>query len=242
MTITHDKVATLPDESGKEVNKDEWNAAHVVADDTLVAAKTSFTAPDKIISRSAAGAGAGSEFDCTSAGRALLDDASAAAQRTTLGVGTIATQASDNVSITGGSVTGTTGVVYTLQSLSSSYSPVDAQTVYQGAVGVAPTTTANVYVVPFPLAGTVIRAFLEIGVGGTLGTTETSTVSFRLNNTTDTTITASGAYNAARQQFDSGALSIAVVAGDYFQIKTLHPTWVTNPTGVVHSVSVLVRT
>ena len=40
----------------------------------------------------------------TSAGRAILDDADAAAQRTTLGLGTIATQASSNVTITGGSI------------------------------------------------------------------------------------------------------------------------------------------
>jgi hypothetical protein len=44
----------------------------------------------------------------TSAGRALLDDADAAAQRTTLGLGTIATQAANSVSITGGSITGIT--------------------------------------------------------------------------------------------------------------------------------------
>ena len=42
------------------------------------------------------------------AGAALIDDADAAAQRTTLGLGTIATQNSNNVSITGGSITGIT--------------------------------------------------------------------------------------------------------------------------------------
>lgn len=42
----------------------------------------------------------------TTAGRALLDDADNAAQRTTLGLGTIATQDASNVSITGGSISG----------------------------------------------------------------------------------------------------------------------------------------
>jgi hypothetical protein len=44
-----------------------------------------FTGPDKLFSKTAAGAGAGVEIDCTAAGRAILDDANAAAQLTTLG-------------------------------------------------------------------------------------------------------------------------------------------------------------
>jgi hypothetical protein len=46
--------------------------------------------------------------DITTAGKALLDDADASAQRTTLGLGTIATQNANNVSITGGTATGLT--------------------------------------------------------------------------------------------------------------------------------------
>ena len=63
------------------------------------------SATDRILGRSSAGAGVMEEIVCTAAGRALLDDADAAAQRTTLGLGTMATQAADNVAITGGTAT-----------------------------------------------------------------------------------------------------------------------------------------
>jgi hypothetical protein len=66
------------------------------------------SATDKILGRASAGAGVIEEIACTAAGRALLDDADAAAQRTTLGLGTIATQAANNVSISGGAISGIT--------------------------------------------------------------------------------------------------------------------------------------
>jgi len=49
-----------------------------------------------------------SNVTISTAGAALIDDADASTQRTTLGLGTIATQNANNVSITGGSVTGIT--------------------------------------------------------------------------------------------------------------------------------------
>lgn len=44
------------------------------------------SATDKVLGRSTAGAGVTEEITCTASGRAILDDASAAAQRTTLGL------------------------------------------------------------------------------------------------------------------------------------------------------------
>jgi len=66
------------------------------------------TAADKMIYTTAADTYAVTAL--TTAGRALLDDADSAAQRTTLGLGSIATQASNSVSITGGSITGITDI------------------------------------------------------------------------------------------------------------------------------------
>jgi len=54
------------------------------------------------------GSGTAALADFSSFGRSLVDDADAAASRTTLGLGSIATQASSNVSITGGSIDGIT--------------------------------------------------------------------------------------------------------------------------------------
>lgn len=54
------------------------------------------------------GSGTAAVADFTSFGRSLVDDADASAARTTLGLGTIATQAANNVNITGGSITGIT--------------------------------------------------------------------------------------------------------------------------------------
>lgn len=54
------------------------------------------------------GSGTATTTDFTSFARSLLDDSSASAARSTLGVGGIATQDASNVAITGGSITGIT--------------------------------------------------------------------------------------------------------------------------------------
>lgn len=58
-----------------------------LADDAVTYAKMqNVSATDKLLGRSTAGAGDVEEITCTAAGRAILDDADASAQRTTLGV------------------------------------------------------------------------------------------------------------------------------------------------------------
>lgn len=64
------------------------------------------SATDKLLGRSTAGAGDVEEIACTAAGRALLDDADATAQRTTLGLGTLATQSGTFSGTSSGTNTG----------------------------------------------------------------------------------------------------------------------------------------
>ena len=64
------------------------------------------SATDKLLGRVTAGAGTIEEIACTAAGRALIDDADAAAQRTTLGLGTLATQSGTFSGTTSGTNSG----------------------------------------------------------------------------------------------------------------------------------------
>lgn len=68
--------------------------APAYADAGLLAMTGKTPAADRLIYLTGTGAGASSLATFTAAGRALVDDADAAAQRTTLGLGTAATQAS----------------------------------------------------------------------------------------------------------------------------------------------------
>jgi hypothetical protein len=66
------------------------------------------SATDKLLGRVTAGAGDVEEVTFTDFAQSLVDDTDASAARTTLGLGSIATQAASSVSITGGSITGIT--------------------------------------------------------------------------------------------------------------------------------------
>jgi hypothetical protein len=119
------------------------------------------SATDKVLGRSTAGAGVVEEIACTSAGRALIDDADAAAQRTTLGVGTADSPTFVSVTLTApiklpAPVT-TTAANYTLAS-------TDSSVIFNRAAGVtatlpaASTNTGKVLFVKTIAAGAVTSA------------------------------------------------------------------------------------
>jgi len=79
-----------------------------LADDAVTYAKIQNTSGTNVLlGRSTAGAGNVEEISCTAAGRALLDDADASAQRTTLGLGTLATQSGTFSGTHSGTTSGT---------------------------------------------------------------------------------------------------------------------------------------
>jgi hypothetical protein len=100
-------LSDLTDASAARTNLGLAIGTNVQAYDGTLAALAGVTvAADKVIY--ATGADAFATSDLSSFGRSLIDDADASAARTTLGLGTIATQAASSVAITGGTISGVT--------------------------------------------------------------------------------------------------------------------------------------
>ena len=91
LAVTTGKLAALSVTTAK-IAAGAVDTTELAADAVTYAKIQDVSATDKLLGRSTAGAGDVEEIACTAAGRALLDDADATAQRTTLGLGTLATQ------------------------------------------------------------------------------------------------------------------------------------------------------
>lgn len=128
------------------------------------------------------------------------------------------------------------------------YNPADTTPFYLTTpfgISTDPSTTA-----PTASSSTVARViapilitdvYVDILVAGTLGTTEQATISIRVNNTTDFTITAVAQYNAVSQGYSNNALAIQLNPGDFFVVKVVPPAWATNPTAVYHNCQIVGR-
>lgn len=116
--------------------------------------------------------------------------------------------------------------------LSLNLSPADATTyMFSPFPSIGLATSAANNKIYFRRTG-IITAIDIFGIC-TVGSNETSTISFRYNDTTDTTITSTAIFNATPFVFSNTSLSIAVTAGSYCTIKWTAPTWVTtNPTNL----------
>lgn len=94
---------------GSLATKNTVLEADINADAVTYAKLQNVSATDKLLGRSSVGAGDVEEIPCTAAGRALIDDASATDQRTTLGLGTMAVKnIGINATVTSGDLVGKT--------------------------------------------------------------------------------------------------------------------------------------
>ncbi|HEY6019283.1 MAG TPA: hypothetical protein VIY48_05080 [Candidatus Paceibacterota bacterium] len=139
-----------------------------------------------------------------------------------------------------------TFVAYVMLASGAQFSPADATTYFFGSVqNASPTTTAAQRKIFIPKAGTIKRVDIALhNNAGVAGSGETSTMSLRLNNTTDTTLSTGITTTATSGNttfFNVTGLSVAVVAGDFVEIKWVTPTWVTNPTNLNVDVRIYVE-
>ena len=110
-------------------------------------------------------------------------------------------------------------------------SPADATTYYFGLIpNTAPSTTAEERKIYIPKAGKI--TFCSISSNATTaGTDEAWPYYIRLNNSTDYGID-TVSVSANLRQWINSSMNITVAAGDYIEIKSVTPTWATNPAAV----------
>ncbi len=109
-TNTGDQIITL---TGDVTGAGTGSFAATIANDAVTLAKMANIATDMLIGRATSGTGDPETVACTAAGRALIDDTDASAQRTTLGLGTLATQSGTFSGTSSGTNTGDQTVTLT---------------------------------------------------------------------------------------------------------------------------------
>lgn len=122
---------------------------------------------------------------------------------------------------------------YTMQGSFGQFNPGDATTYYGGGAPQSGGTVAAVNRMYITRTGTIKACYILFDNGGTLGSSETSTIYLRVNNTSETAVSAAVTNDARPTVVSNTGLSIAVTAGDYVEMKWVTPAWpVTNPTNV----------
>jgi len=123
-----------------------------------------------------------------------------------------------------------------------SLSPGDTQTYYVGnAINLtAPISGSDGRRVIMPKTGNIVATDICQNIGGTLGTSESTT--FTINNvtqSTQSTITSSYVYTASSANiFYTLSSPLSVTEGDKIEIRFTTPAWVTNPTTIRQQMNV----
>lgn len=108
----------------------------------------------------------------------------------------------------------------------------DGATYYWGSSGAFGANTTQGLTRIYNLTGkTITIVAVSTYIRWTTGTSESSTVYLRYNNTTDYSLgTVAG--NVAQSNLSLTGQSIAWASGDYVEMKMVNPTWATNPSGM----------
>jgi hypothetical protein len=131
------------------------------------------------------------------------------------------------------------GQRYALPVHALTYSPADGATVYFGNMLKAPVATASANKVYIRRPGMITVAEIY-SWATTAGTAEAWSLYVRKNSATDYLI-ATLTVAASERIWSNTALAIAVVAGDYIEIKVVNPAWATNPAAVTFAGYVLIE-
>jgi len=151
-----------------------------------------------------------------------------AAGTLTAGAGVTVTNASNSITLA------SVAQAYSIQTAVGNPADSTPYFMIQAVSFITGTATGGVSRFYIPVAGKINKAYGSLVVTGTLGSSQTSTLALRLNNSTDTTITSSLSATAASNTFNSTNLNITVAAGDYIEWKFTGGAWSpTNPTGVM---------
>jgi hypothetical protein len=122
---------------------------------------------------------------------------------------------------------------FTIRTAIGGFAPADNVTYFFSEQALTNSTSATLFDGLIPFDCTLVAAVIYAANTAGVATSETSTVNFRVNNTTDTLLSNAvifgGAIPVANVSSITG-LSTNLLAGNTFILKWTTPTWVTNPT------------